>query len=77
MAGGCNHFERIDDALCHRVKSMVAVLLVKNDNIGNEIEKLHKVSEEMKAEAAEGEEQEAEIAGECVLDKGEIDIMWG
>jgi len=40
MPRGCDHFEWIDDALCDKVRSMVIALMLKNESLGNEIEKL-------------------------------------
>ncbi|KAJ8442224.1 hypothetical protein Cgig2_005164 [Carnegiea gigantea] len=50
MGGGCDHLEWIDDALCDRVRSIVVALMVRNDSLGNEIQKLQKVRQQRKVE---------------------------
>jgi len=50
MAGGCDHFELIDDALYDRATFVVFALMLKNENLSNKIEKLQKVEQERKVE---------------------------
>ena len=45
IARGYDHFKWIDDALCDRVRSVVVGLMMKNQTLGNEIDKLQKVRE--------------------------------
>lgn len=40
---GCNFFEWVDEPLYDRVKSLVGGLMVKNETMGAEIDKLGKI----------------------------------
>ena len=48
MTEGCNHFEWIDDALCDRLRSMMVALMIKNEALANEIDKLQKLGRKAK-----------------------------
>lgn len=50
MAGRCDHFEWTNDALRDSARYMVVALMLKNESLSNEIEKLQKVGQERKTE---------------------------
>ena len=60
MRGSCEHFEWIGASFYHKMRSMVVVLMVKNESLFDEIKALQKVKKEKEVDKTRVDEDQGE-----------------